>query len=86
MKIERGKYGDLSLDGTGLAFAAKWPGAIHEGNGTVCLFVDEKLLLRNERRCWKSVRARRVVCGCSWATGPTSDDAGPVAVGTCNRF
>jgi hypothetical protein len=41
-KIERGKYGDLSLDGTGPAFAAKWPGAIHEGNGTVCLFVDEK--------------------------------------------
>jgi len=41
-KIDRGKYGDLSLDGTGLAFAAKWPGAIHEGNGTVCLFVDEK--------------------------------------------
>jgi len=41
-KIEHGKYGDLSLDRTGLAFAAKWPGAIHEGNGTVCLFVDEK--------------------------------------------
>ena len=41
-KIERGKYGDLSLDGIGLAFAAKWPGAIHEGNGTVCLFVDER--------------------------------------------
>lgn len=41
-KINKGKYGDLSLDGTGLAFAAKWPGAIHEGNGTVCLFVDEK--------------------------------------------
>ena len=41
-KIERGKYGDLALDNLGLAFAAKWPGAIHEGNGTVCLFVDEK--------------------------------------------
>ncbi len=41
-KIERGKYDDLSLDGLGLAFAAKWPKAIHEGNGTVCLFVDER--------------------------------------------
>lgn len=41
-KIDKGNYGDLPLDGTGLAFAAKWPGAIHEGNGTVCLFVDEK--------------------------------------------
>ncbi len=27
---------------SGSAFAAKWPKAIHEGNGTVCLFVDEK--------------------------------------------
>lgn len=41
-KIEHGKYDDLSLDGLGLGFAAKWPKAIHEGHGTVCLFVDEK--------------------------------------------
>jgi hypothetical protein len=41
-RIERGDYDGLSLDGLGLGFAAKWPGAIHEGNGTVLLFVDEK--------------------------------------------
>jgi hypothetical protein len=41
-RIDRGKYDGLSLNGLGLAFAAKWPGAIHEGNGTVCLFVDKK--------------------------------------------
>ena len=41
-KIERGKYDDVSLDGLGLGFAAKWPEAIHKGNGTVCLFVDER--------------------------------------------
>ncbi len=41
-RIEQGKYNGLSLAGTGLGFAAKWPGAIHEGNGTVVLFVDEK--------------------------------------------
>jgi hypothetical protein len=41
-KIERGQYDGLSLDGLGLGFAAKWPKAIHEGHGTVCLFVDEK--------------------------------------------
>ena len=41
-KIQRGKYEELSLDGLGLGFAAMWPKAIHEGNGTVCLFVDEK--------------------------------------------
>jgi hypothetical protein len=41
-RIERGEFGGVSLNGLGLGFAAKWPGAIHEGNGTVCLFVDEK--------------------------------------------
>ena len=41
-RIERGEFDGLSLDGLGLGFAAKWPGAIHEGNGTVLLFVDEK--------------------------------------------
>ena len=41
-RIDEGEYDGLSLKGTGLGFAAKWPGAIHEGNGTVLLFVDEK--------------------------------------------
>ncbi len=41
-KIGTGEYDGVKLDGLGLGFAAKWPGAIHEGNGTVCLFVDEK--------------------------------------------
>jgi hypothetical protein len=40
--INRGRYGDLSLDGLAFGFAAHWPKAIHEGNGTVCLFFDEK--------------------------------------------
>jgi len=41
-RIDRGDYDGLSLDGLGLGFAAKWPKAIHEGNATFCLFVDEK--------------------------------------------
>lgn len=41
-RINRGEFDGVSLDGLGLGFAAKWPGAIHEGNGSVCLFVDEK--------------------------------------------
>ncbi len=41
-KIEKGDYDGVALDALGLAFAAKWPGAIHEGNGTLLLFVDEK--------------------------------------------
>jgi hypothetical protein len=41
-KITRGKYGDVSLDGIGVGFAAHWPKAIHEGNGTLALFIDER--------------------------------------------
>ncbi len=41
-RISQGRFGDVSLNGLGLGFAAHWPKAIHEGNGTVCLFIDEK--------------------------------------------
>jgi hypothetical protein len=39
-KINRGRFGEVSLDGLAFGFAAHWPEAIHKGNGTVCLFFD----------------------------------------------
>jgi hypothetical protein len=41
-KINHGRFAGLSLDGLAFGFAAHWPKAIHEGNGTVCLFFDER--------------------------------------------
>ena len=41
-RIEKGEHEGLSLNGLGLGLAVKWPGAIHEGNGTAMPFVDEK--------------------------------------------
>ena len=41
-RINSGVYGDVKLDGLTLGFAAHWPKAIHEGNGTVQLAFDEK--------------------------------------------
>lgn len=41
-RITRGSYGDVSLDGLGLGFTARWPQAIHLGNGTAVVFIDEK--------------------------------------------
>src|SRR3954452_24101473 len=41
-RIKGGTYGNVSLDGLGLAFAAHWPKAIHEGNGTCGLLFDER--------------------------------------------
>jgi len=41
-KITKGRYGTVSLDGLALGFLAKWPGAIHQGNGTAIMLVDAK--------------------------------------------
>lgn len=41
-RINRGHCGDVKLDGLAFGFAARWPKAIHEGNGTVQLFFDER--------------------------------------------
>ena len=41
-QIKNGHYGEIALTGLGIGFAARWPKAIHEGNGTVCLIVDER--------------------------------------------
>ncbi|MBZ2168707.1 MULTISPECIES: DUF1326 domain-containing protein [Marinobacter] len=42
VKIEDGYFGDTRLDGLAFAMTLKWPGAIHEGNGTAQAFVDER--------------------------------------------
>src|SRR2546428_1137770 len=41
-RINRGNFDDVKLNGLCLGFAARWPRAIHEGNGTACIFVDQK--------------------------------------------
>ena len=39
--IEKGHYGDVDLSGTKVAQVFKWPGAVHEGNGTIQTIIDE---------------------------------------------
>ena len=41
-RINRGNYGDVSLDGLGLGFGIHAPGALHEGNCTLVAFVDDR--------------------------------------------
>ena len=41
--IQNGSYGqDTNLDGLDAIYAASWPKAIHEGNGTMQLFITKK--------------------------------------------
>jgi hypothetical protein len=42
ISIDKGHYGDVSLDGVKLAVVFKWPGAIHEGHGKCQPIVDER--------------------------------------------
>jgi hypothetical protein len=40
--VDRGAFGDTSLDGLTFTIAVNWPGAIHEGNGEAVILVDER--------------------------------------------
>ena len=40
-QIHRGHYGDVSLNGLRMAAVLSWPGAVHEGNGTRRIIIDE---------------------------------------------
>jgi hypothetical protein len=39
--IQDGNYGDTPLDGLDVVYTASWPKAIHEGNGTMQLFISK---------------------------------------------
>lgn len=41
-EIHRGHYGDVTLDGLRMAVMYRWPGPVHEGNGTMQLIIDER--------------------------------------------
>jgi len=41
-RINRGRYGNVSLDGLGFGFVARTPGPMHLGNGTATFLIDEK--------------------------------------------
>jgi hypothetical protein len=40
--VDRGRYEDTDLDGLNFSVLAKWPGAIHEGNGEALVLFDER--------------------------------------------
>lgn len=42
VRIDRGRYADVPLDGLAWGIFAKWPGPIHLGDGTFQVIVDER--------------------------------------------
>ena len=41
-EFEQGHFGDVRLDGLRAVMTVSWPKAIHEGNGTMQLIIDER--------------------------------------------
>lgn len=41
-QIDQGHFGEVKLDGLRSIVMMSWPGAIHEGNGTTQLIIDER--------------------------------------------
>ena len=42
VQIDKGRWGDVPLDGLRWGIVASWPGPIHKGNGTMLVIVDER--------------------------------------------
>lgn len=42
MAIDEGIHGETDLSGLNIAAVFRWPGAIHQGHGEACAFVDER--------------------------------------------
>jgi hypothetical protein len=42
LKITKGNYGDVPLDGLAIVYVGSWPKAIHEGTGTLQIFVSKE--------------------------------------------
>ena len=42
LRIDRGHFGNAQLDGLNLAFPIAWPGAVHQGHGTMQPIIDER--------------------------------------------
>ena len=41
-QVEKGFYGEISLDGLSAGMLAKWPGPIHEGDGERLIIIDDQ--------------------------------------------
>ncbi len=40
--VDKGHYGEVTLDGLNMAMVVKWPGPIHEGDGHMQMIIDER--------------------------------------------
>lgn len=71
LAVRTGRSGEVPLDGMDVVTVMAWPGAIHEGNGTVRLTVDEGADARQREA------VRQIFSGRAGGSGPLALWAGP---------
>src|SRR5438067_11570316 len=55
-QIDTGYFADVKLDNLRAAGVYKWPGAVHQGNGTMQLIVDKRADVRQRDALLKIMR------------------------------
>ena len=48
--IDKGNYGDVTLDGLNVSVIVHWPGPMADGNGTAAAYIDERADDQQTRR------------------------------------
>lgn len=66
MKIEEGYYGEVPLDGLCWINLYRWPGAVHEGNGTHQSIIDERADEKQRHALNEIIHGRASVEGSSF--------------------
>jgi hypothetical protein len=64
VRIDKGHFGDMKLDGLNVALVYAWPGPIFEGNGEIQAIIDER-----------ASAAQRTALATILAGGETNDEA-----------
>jgi hypothetical protein len=55
LRVTKGRYGDVPLDGFTVGVAAHWPGPMHKGNGHGICAIDERASPAQRDALWKIV-------------------------------
>jgi hypothetical protein len=62
--IRSGSYGAVRLDGLDFVYAASWPRAIHQGGGTMRVYIDERALAEQRAALTEITYGRAGGTGC----------------------
>jgi hypothetical protein len=76
-QIHQGHFGDVPLDGLRAVGIWHWPGAVHEGNGSMQLIIDERADANQRDALVKILSGQQLVVGFSRRENLATSGGGP---------